>query len=82
MGFVAKKWNGEIAGWHGSIILPFCFRELQCPARMTILVRQLSGFVLPVFRNTSFPKVVFLCVGVLLWSSHQVASRIWPDIGR
>lgn len=50
---------------------------------MTILVGQFGGFVLPVLRYPSRPKIRLLHVGIaLLWSATSVASRIWPDIGR
>ncbi|OUJ08267.1 hypothetical protein HK24_01775 [Gluconobacter sp. DsW_058] len=47
---------------------------------MTILVRQLSGFVLPVFRNTSFPEVGFLSVRIALLRSRY--KRGIQDLAR
>jgi len=46
--------------------LPLRLRELQRLARMTILVRQLCGFVLPLLWDPSFPKIGFLSVRIAL----------------
>ena len=38
VGFVAKERDGEIRCGDRPVILPFCFREFQRPARKTVLV--------------------------------------------
>lgn len=67
---VAKERDADVRCGDRSVILPFCFREFQCPARMAILMRQLYRLVLPVLWDPSLPKTGFFSVRIaLLWSS-------------
>lgn len=68
---------------HTPVLLSLRFCELQGPECMAVLAGQLCRFVLPVFRNTPFTQILFLRIGIaLLRSATNVASRIWPKIGR
>ena len=66
MALVAKSRDREVHCWHRAVIPRLCFRELECPAGVPVLVTELCGLVFPMLRNASSLDVRLLATGVAL----------------
>ncbi len=80
---LAKERYGDIRGRDRPVYLALCFRELQRPSLMPVLVGQLCGLVVQSCgicpsRKSVFSAFVLRCFG----AATRVAPSFRPDIGR